>query len=385
MPVVSRPPRTGPWPALLLLLALLAVAAPCPAHGDAGPKQAAARARLEAVKKKIAALTREQRATSEQRDALNATLARQADTLAAAAHAVRQSDQAIAAKRQQLAQLDARRKPVQARLDAQRQSLAELLRAAYALGRGTDLRLLLGDTDVARIGRALAYSRYFQRDRIRRIRGLMQDLVKLQDLKQQIATEQTSLEAERAQRAARLKDLGQARQRQRVLLARVQSRLKQQGRQLAQLEHNRRDLDHLVRRLGNVFEDIPGKLPDDIPFARRRGRLPWPVRGRVHASGNGITIDASRGSTVRAVAHGRVAFANWLRGYGMLIIVDHGNGWMSLYGDNETLRREVGDWVNAGDPLGTVGIEAGGHEGVYFGLRHRGKAVNPRPWLSRHR
>jgi len=382
MSAVSRAPRPGPWPSLLLL-ALLAAAAPCLARGGPPPKQDAARTRLQAVKQQIAALTRQQQATSEQRDALNATLARQAEALDAAAQAVHQSNDAIAAKRKQIAQLDARAKPIRARLEGQRQALAELLRAAYALGRGNDLRLLLGDADVARIGRALAYSRYFQRDRIRRIHGLMQDLVKLQDLKQQIATRQQALEQERAQRQARLQDLDQARRHQRALLAKVQARLQQQGRQLQQLEHNRRDLDRLVERLGNVFEDIPGTLPDDIPFARRRGRLPWPVHGSVRESGNGITIDAARGSTVRAVAHGRVAFANWLRGYGMLIIVDHGNGWMSLYGDNESLRREVGDWVNAGDALGTAGLEAGGREGVYFGLRHRGKAVNPRSWLKR--
>jgi len=386
MSAALRTSRPGLVPALLLLLALAAAAAPCVARaGHANPRQAAARARLEAVKKQIAALTRKQHDASTRRDALSAALSRQANALDAAARAVRESDAAIAAKRRQLAQLDARSKPIRARLDGQRQALAELLRAAYALGRGTDLRLLLGDDDVARIGRALAYSRYFQRDRIRRIHGLMQDLTQLQALQQQIAAQKKALENERAQRQARVKDLDQARRHQRELLARVKATLDQQGRQLKQLERNRRNLDRLVERLGNVFADIPGKLPDDTPFARRKGSLPWPVHGRMRSSGNGVTIDAHRGHTVRAVAHGRVAFANWLRGYGMLIIVDHGNGWMSLYGDNESLRREVGDWVNAGDPLGTAGIEAGGHEGVFFGLRHHGKPVNPRPWLSPRR
>ena len=386
MSAASRPPRSSLLPALLLLLALAAAAGPCAARGSAkNPRQAAAQARLEAVKKQIAELTRKQRDASTRRDALSAALARQATALDAAARSVRESDRAIAAKRDQLAQLDAKRKPIRARLDRQRQALAELLRAAYALGRGTDLRLLLGDDDIARIGRALAYSRYFQRDRIRRIRGLMQDLTKLQTLTQQIAAQKKALESERAQRKSRLQELDRARSHQRALLAKVKDTLDAQGRQLKQLERNRRNLDRLVERLGNVFADIPGKLPDDTPFARRKGHLPWPVHGRLRSSGNGVTIDARRGSTVRAVAHGRVAFANWLRGYGMLIIVDHGNGWMSLYGDNESLQREVGDWVNAGDPLGTAGIEAGGHEGVFFGLRHHGRPVNPRPWLSRRR
>ncbi len=384
MPVTSRFPRCGPWPTLLLLLALLAAALPCAARGD-NPKQAATRAKLEAVKKQIEQLTRRQRATVEKRDVLNTALARQAAALNAAARAVRESDAAIAAQHRQLAQLEQRRKPIHARLDAQRQALADLLRAAYALGRGSDLRLLLGDADVARIGRALAYSRYFQRDRIRRIRALLTDMAALQTLQEQIQAREKQLQLERKARKQRLDQLDHQRRQQRALLVRVQRQLGAQGRQLKQLERNRRDLTRLVERLGNVFADIPGRLPDDTPFARRKGRLPWPVRGRVKRTGDGIVIRARNGSNVRAVAHGRVAFANWLRGYGMLIIVDHGDGWMSLYGDNESLQHEVGDWVNAGDVLGTVGTLAGGQAGVFFGLRHDGKPVNPRPWLSRRR
>ncbi|KGI79000.1 hypothetical protein LF63_0101775 [Oleiagrimonas soli] len=368
----------------LLLLALLAGAWPRVSHADdAKQQQAQAKAKLDAVKKQIAQLTREQRDTSTRRDKLNAELARQADQLNAAARAVRESDAAIAAKHDALDKLDAQRKPLQAKLHAQRAALADLLRAAYALGHGSDLRLLLGDDDIARIGRALAYSRYFQRDRIERIRSLMQDLIKLQTLQQQIADEQQALQQERAQRQAHRQALSDARDRQRALLAKVQDQLKQQGQQLSQLQRNQKNLSDLIARLSNVFADIPRSLPDDTPFAKRRGHLPWPVRGKLVRNGDGVSIDAKRGSTVRAVAHGRIAFANWLRGYGMLIIVDHGNGWMSLYGDNESLLRDVGDWVNAGDSLGTVGIETGGHEGVYFGLRHQGKAVDPRPWLSK--
>ncbi|RAP58182.1 peptidoglycan DD-metalloendopeptidase family protein [Oleiagrimonas sp. MCCC 1A03011] len=377
--------RPGVLP-ILMLLVLLAGALPRVAHADANSReQAQAKARLEAVKKQIAQLTRAQRDTATRRDKISAELGQQADRLNAAARAVRESDAAIAAKRKQLDALDAQRKPLDAKLHAQRAALGDLLRAAYALGHGSDLRLLLGDDDIARIGRALAYSRYFQRDRIQRIHSLMQDLAKLQDLQQRIAQEQQALEQERAQRQAHAQALNDARDQQRALLAKAQNQLKQQGRQLDQLKRNQKQLNDLIARLRNVFADIPRKLPDDTPFAKRRGHLPWPVRGKLTRSGDGVTIDAQRGSSVRAVAHGRVAFANWLRGYGMLIIVDHGNGWMSLYGDNESLLRDVGDWVDAGEKLGTVGVETGGHEGVYFGLRHKGKAVNPLPWLTRHR
>lgn len=386
MSAASRSLRPAPFLAgLMLILAAACGVRAAPGRHDADKtKQTQAQAKLKAVKAQIAQLTANQRETADRRDKLNATLAAEAGKLDAAARAVHESDTAIADKRKQIDALEARRAPLQKHLEDQRQALAQLLRAAYALGRGSDLRLLLGDDDIARIGRALVYSRYFQQDRIKRIKGLLQDLEQLRQIEDAIAREQKALETERDDRRQRMQSLQAERDRQRALLARTRDRLTRQGRQLEQLKRNQQALNDLIARLGDVFADIPKTLPDDTPFARRRGRLPWPVRGRLSASGEGVAIDAPRGTAVRAVAHGRVAFANFLRGYGMLIIVDHGHGWMSLYGDNESLLHGVGDWVNAGESIGTAGVEAGGHEGVYFGLRHKGKPVDPKPWLRRH-
>lgn len=386
MPAAFRCLRPGPVLAslVLVLAASFCVHAAAGKGGSSKTRQAQAQARLEAVKAQIARLTASQRATANRRDALNATLADQARRLDAAARAVRASDAAIADKRRQIDALDAKRKPLEKRLGTQRQALAHLLRAAYALGRGSDLRLLLGDDDIARIGRALVYSRYFQHDRIQRIKGLLQDLQQLTRIKDALASERKALKTERDDRQQRMQSLQAERDRQRALLATIQDRLRQQGRRIDQLKHNQRALNDLIARLRDVFADIPAALPDETPFARRRGRLPWPVHGTLRRSGEGVAIDARRGTAVRAVAHGRVAFANFLRGYGMLIIIDHGNGWMSLYGDNESLLHDVGDWVDTGQSIATTGIEADGHEGVYFGLRHKGKPVDPRPWLTRH-
>lgn len=353
------------------------------AAGQDKARQAETQHKLDAVKAKIADLAKAQRQTGAHRDDLNAKLAAQADTLAAASRAVRDTEAAIAGKQQALEKLGKERDAIEQRLDGQRAALAELLRATYALGRGSDLRLLLGDEDIARIARALAYSRYFQRDRVARIRSLLEDMARLDEIQAALAAERKALENKRAELATRAQTLEDERAQQRRLLAQADAELKSQEQRLAALKQDQKSLNALLESLRNVFADIPKALPADTPFKRLRGRLPWPAPGALRDSGAGVRIAAARGSEVHAVAHGRIAYADWLRGYGMLVIVDHGNGWMSLYGDNESLLHGVGDWVDAGDAVGTAGATTGANAGVYFELRHNGKPVDPRPWLAK--
>ncbi|HKR76187.1 MAG TPA: peptidoglycan DD-metalloendopeptidase family protein, partial [Rhodanobacter sp.] len=132
-----------------------------------------------------------------------------------------------------------------------------------------------------------------------------------------------------------------------------------------------------------------GKAPPPIAVggagANIRGNLPWPATGAVHSYGNGVLIRAAGGSEVHAVANGRVVYAGFLRGYGMLLILNHGNGWMSMYGNNETLLHGVGDAVKAGEAVGTASAPTGVNTGAYFELRRDGQPVDPRSWLAQHR
>ncbi|MCW5567873.1 MAG: peptidoglycan DD-metalloendopeptidase family protein [Dokdonella sp.] len=143
-----------------------------------------------------------------------------------------------------------------------------------------------------------------------------------------------------------------------------------------------------------MFADIPKQLSGAEPFADQRGRLPWPLKGTLRigfggrdAGGrqlSGLLIGADAGVPVHAVARGRVAYADWLKGYGMLLILDHGDGWMSLYGANESLLKDVGDWVAAGEVIAQSGASGGqSTPGLYFELRRQGKAVDPKPWLRK--
>jgi septal ring factor EnvC (AmiA/AmiB activator) len=401
----NRPRSTRHLAVAVLAIVWLGMPNPASLHasqaGKGRTEQAEAKQKLADLRHKMEALAAEQADTAAKRDSANAELAKQANAVAAAAKAVRQTDAELAAKQQQLEQLQQQRNTLQQTLDSQRAAIADLLRATYALGHGSDLRLLLGDQDVARIARALVYSQYFQRDRVQRVQKLMVDLAQLQELEASITAEQQALQATRAQREEQAKKLGQQRVAQQKLAAATDARYKDQTQRLAAMKQNAESLNHLLAQLQKVIDEAaaqraaaaksrPGHQP--VPAlgiggagANIRGNLPWPANGVVNSFGNGVLIKAAAGSEVHAVARGRVIYAGFLRGYGMLLIVNHGNGWMSMYGNNESLLHGVGDEVEAGEAIGTASAVTGVNTGMYFELRKDGKPVDPRSWLGKHR
>ena len=388
-----------------------ALAAPATAPQDdskSHAEQAAAQQKLADVRSKMAALAKQQADTAARRDSVNAALVEQANALASAARAVHQTDTDLAAKQHDLDQLQQQRADLQQKLDSQRAAIADLLRATYALDHGSDLRLLLGDQDVARISQALVYSKYFQQDRVQRVQQLMADLAKLQDLETAITSQQQALQATKAQREEQAKTLAAQRAVQQKLAAETDAQYKDQAQRLAALKQNEQSLNQLVDKLQKAIEEAareeeareaaaraaankkhPGPNPPPHPVgsatANIRGNLPWPASGVVNSYGNGVLIKANGGSEIHAVARGRVIYAGFLRGYGMLLIVNHGDGWMSMYGNNETLLHAVGDQVEAGDAIGTASPPTGVNTGVYFELRKDSQPVDPRSWLSQRR
>jgi len=376
------------------LLVLLGSAAICPGAraATAAPasstsaREVVTRAKLTEVRAEIARIADAQHATATKRDAINAKLAAQATQLNQAANAVRESDTSIAAKTAALADLEQQRTALEQKLSGQRAALADLLRAVYTLNRGTDLAMLLGDDDIAKIDRALVSSRYFQHDRVARIRTLLGEVAQLDEVKTSIETEATALKQQRDQRAAQAAGLEQARDAQQKLLAQANAQLAQQKDKLASLQHDADALNQLLKQLQNVFSDIPAQLGKNTPFAKLHGKLPWPVAGTPRngsgALALGLVIAAKPGTEVRAVAYGRVAWADFMRGYGMLVIIDHGGGWMSLYGGNESAAVSAGDWVRPGQAIATVARNSE-QGGAWFGLRHDGKSIDPHGWFAR--
>ncbi|MBS0486646.1 MAG: peptidoglycan DD-metalloendopeptidase family protein, partial [Proteobacteria bacterium] len=283
------------------------------------------------------------------------TNARRGDALTA----LRDQELKIAATAKQLRVLDGRIKEQQAKLDDlfkqraalddklkdQRDALAALLRSAYAMGRGEELKLLLAQDKAADIARMLAYYRYFEHARIGEIDALMKNLDALAKVQDDIVAQKATLEKSRADQVDRAKQFDAERLARQQALSSLDATLRDQKSRLAALGRDEKTLTDLIAKLRDIFADIPKNLAGAQPFASQRGQLPWPLRGRVvekFGGGNGtdranqgLLIAASAGATVRAVAHGRVVFADWLRGYGLLLIIDHGDGYLSLYGYNE--------------------------------------------------
>jgi len=206
------------------------------------------------------------------------------------------------------------------------------------------------------------------------------------DLRHEIEDETAQLQQSREAQVRDSRRLETERDEGRRLLASLDAALKDQQSRLAALGRDEKSLLELLEKLRDVFADIPKQIAGAEPFAQQQGRLLWPLRGAASESAagdsHGVLIAAAEGGEVHAVSHGRVVFADWLRGYGLLLIVDHGDRYLSLYGCNETLLKDVGDWVNAGEVIATSGASGGRKTpGLYFELRHDGKPMDARSWL----
>lgn len=272
-------------------------------------------------------------------------------------------------------------------------TLAAQARAAYAMGRQERLKILLNQQDPARLSRAMVYYEYLSAARARAIAAIGDELDRLAGTEREIRQEEVRLDALRAEQAAELARMEAAQQQRRALVDALGRELADQDRVLDRLQADERDLETLLRRLEQALADLPVEPVQTAAFAELRGRLPWPAAGRIvqsfgtprlgSLSWDGVMIAATEGEEVRAVHHGRVAFADWLRGFGLLLIVDHGDGYMTLYGHNQTLFKEPGDWVDVNEPVALVGSSGGrDRSGVYFGIRHQGRAVDPVRWCA---
>lgn len=292
-----------------------------------------------------------------------------------------------------LAKLERQREDYLASLDDRLAQLAEQLRAAYRSSGESRTRLLLNQDDPSRVSRMLAYYEYINRARLDQIEGLREALTRLEALQRPIDEELARIGALTLEQEANQADLVEQRSERNALLEEIASQIESSESRIAELERNRRDLQGLLERLADALADIPEDLDRDGGIVARKGRLPMPVNGRVrHAFGQdrsagldwqGWLIGAEVGTEVSAVAYGRVAFADWLRGYGLLVVIDHGDGIMTLYGHNESLLREAGEWVDAGEPIGIVGSNPGSGQGAYFEIRRDGRALDPAAWLAR--
>lgn len=271
--------------------------------------------------------------------------------------------------------------------------LESQVRAAYMSGSQERIKLLLNQKDPAALGRQMKYYEYLSAHRAGNIETVNRKLNELEALYADAAAEAARVSRLTAAQEEEVEALAIAQGRRRELLASLNAKLASEGSTIERLAAQEQDLSGLIAELTSILSDYP--ISSEDPFSALRGKLTWPVAGRVihnfgdgRATGqvkwNGVVVAATRGQEVRSVYHGRVVFADWLAGMGLLVIVDHGEDYLTLYGYNETLLKSPGDWVAPGDVLATVGDSGGQPQaGLYFEIRKGTQPVDPKVWVSR--
>jgi murein hydrolase activator len=374
------------------MIAVLSASSPAAAPPADSAHADAAKAKLAALRARIAELTGRMASQLAQRDSLSAR--------------VRETELGLAAKRQRVeelraAELAAERHRSELRaeegrnlsaLQAERASLASQARAAYMIGRQEELKLLLNQSNPASLGRTLTYYGYFAEQRSQKIKSIQSNEARLQQLVAQIEQQTQELQKLQDDATQEIAGLQHARAERTVAVAALTKKLESGNQELGNLKREEQAIESLVADLARMMQDFP--TDPSQSFDRMRGKLPWPVLGRVSAryqaprenSGgvrwNGVMIETERGAKVRAPFFGRVVYADWLQGLGLLMIVGHSGGYMTLYGHAEVLYKSVGDKVAPGDVIAALSDTEGAKPQLYFEIREGRKTVDPKLWLK---
>ena len=348
---------------------------------------------LEEVRERISNLKQSMDVASSERDKVTGELQAAEVSIAEKRSRLRDLERERAFTEKRRSDLDKKVAVNEAELDREIEQLGQQLRAAYMSGDQERLKLLLNQQDPATLGRLMVYYSYLNDYRSSNIDTVSDRIRELASLRSKVAAEEARLSEIAKTRYTELSRLNNAQEQRKSLLATLRARISNEGEEIDYLAAQEKDLARLIAELTSILSDYP--ISSENPFSEHKGRLTWPVAGNLlHDFGqprvggglrwNGVVLTAPRGREVRAIYHGRVAFSDWLAGLGLLVIIDHGDGYMTLYGYNETLMKSAGDWVAPGDVIATVG-DSGGQQrsGLYFEIRKGTQPVNPRHWVTR--
>jgi septal ring factor EnvC (AmiA/AmiB activator) len=373
---------------IILFLALLPVIS---AQAEQSGSQVEIEARLKALEKEISNYKETLDSTQGQKSEIEATLERNEQGINKLINEIDGIEKELETTNDRVSWLTERQKELLTVKSEQQYYIEQQVRAAYEIGSQEYLKVLLNQEDPNEIARMLTYYDYFNQARSRQIESYNLTLLDLDRVTQELAEETVVLESQRRALGAQQKSLASVQKEKQMTLKALISQISTTGSALLKLEQNRGRLEQLLDKLEESLANLDAPRSAQ-PFAGMQGKLQLPVEGRIsHRFGNqrnqgklrwhGIFIDAAEGESVYAVHYGRVVFSDWLRGFGLLMIISHGEGYMSLYGHNQALFREIGDWVSAGEVIAAVG-DSGGQDktGLYFEIRIDGKPNNPQIW-----
>ena len=294
----------------------------------------------------------------------------------------------------QIKKLRQLKKKSQSKLSKESSTLAKQVYLAYTLGQQEKIKLLFSQQSANDLQRNLIYYQYFSNARVNLINRVQQNIDTMLKTEAEINNTKQALQVSQQKLQNQKNQLNKTSSKRKTIIATLDQQLKQQGGVLGKLQVGAKALESLINSIEDILIESPEQRFDDTPFAKLRGQLAWPVKGKVRKlfgrqkqfselRWQGVLIEAPVGRHVRAISRGRIAFADWLRGLGNIIIIDHGNSYLSLYGHNESLFKSAGEWVEAGDIIGSIGSSGGQKKpSLYFEIRKKGKPQNPTKWCK---
>jgi len=380
------------FPLIVILPALIATPVPAGAEDDAIESR---KRDLADIEQQVRDLEQNLAVRRSRRQELRAELERRERRIADLARTVHGLAASISNQERILEKLQSRSAIERENLDRERAILGNLLRSAYAMGQGDQIRILLNQEDSSRLSRVMAYYGFLNRFRTQRIEAVTQRARRLDDLVREAAKERGRLVLLVRSRDETRARLVTAQDERTALLTSLEQTIATRAERIGELRAQARGMRMLLERLEQQAHALPEaelhQRPQ--PLKQLRGHLAWPLAdtsllspyGSLKEGGiqrwDGVVLRAEEGTRVQAVHHGQVAYADWLRGFGLLLIIAHDDDYMTLYGHNQTLLKERGEWVAAGEAIALSGSSGGRLlSGLYFAIRYRGRPLNPEQW-----
>ena len=350
-------------------------------------------ARLEKLDRSISKLEKKLRSRDKQKDSLQNELKKVEVEASQLKGNLRKLGKEIRTVVAELSTLKMQETDLQARIVQQADVIAEQIAAAHKLGDQEPIKLLLNQEDPQQIARVFKYYDYFLQARSEKITSYMNDVESLTEVIARISSQQLALKRSQSDLKSGQEKLRGRVAKRSVTLKQLDASLVNDKKKLGSLQRERSELEEILSAVEEAVADMT--LPSNYkPFLSRKGKLSWPLKGRVaHSYGSqrsgelrweGWLISASAGTAVNAVHNGRIVFSNYLRGFGLLAIVDHGDGYMTLYAHNQELLKDTGDWVQSNELVARAGDTGGlSKPALYFEIRSQGKPADPKVWLEK--
>ncbi len=347
---------------------------------------------LDKLKANISKITHDLDTVKGARTELEKELQKSETHISALNQKIQQIQEALNSEKKQLAALQSERAALQEKRKTQQDQAGQYINAAYQLGQQSGLKLLLNQEDPAKVSRLLTYYDFFIKAHSDKIQAYLDTLQRLSEVEPAILASTQTLEKNRQQLQEQQKQLRSSQAQRKITLSKLNSDITAKQNSLQTLQRDRKRLQQLLDEMSQMLGSLtpPG---DSTPFSKRQGKMIWPTQGQIRSTfgsprngrlnWDGIFIESREGTPVKAIHTGHVVFSDYLRGQGMLIIIDHGDGYMSLYAHNQTLLKDTGDWIKAGEIIATVGNSGGlTTPGLYFEIRRKGNPVNPARWCQ---